>query len=77
MKKNVGTIDQSIRLVLAIGLIILSLAGWLSGLLEIVALIVAVLLVVTALVRFCPLYFPFGFNNWEKKINVKYCEFCL
>ena len=71
MKKNVGTIDQSIRLVLAIGLIILSLAGWLSGLLEIVALIVAVLLVVTALVRFCPLYFPFGFNTWEKKRNVK------
>ncbi|MFM2292778.1 MAG: hypothetical protein RIS29_2591 [Bacteroidota bacterium] len=69
MKKNVGTIDQIVRFSLAVVLVVLSLIGIISGWLEVVGLLLAVIFIITAFVRFCPLYYPFGFNSWEKKRN--------
>lgn len=63
MKKNVGQLDRKIRLVLGIVLVSLFFlidggAKWLS--------IVGVVLIVTGLVNFCPLYVPFKFNTLKK-----------
>lgn len=53
MKKNVGIIDQTIRFLIAFVAILLYFADCISGLL---AVSLFVLLAVTALVNFCPIY---------------------
>ena len=60
MKANVGSVDRAIRLVL--GLVLLSGYFWLSGAERWVAL-VGLVLVVTAGLRFCPLYTLLGINT--------------
>ncbi|MCL4482211.1 MAG: DUF2892 domain-containing protein [Bacteroidetes bacterium] len=67
MKKNMGTIDKVIRVLAAVIIAILYLTNVLTGTLGIVLLIVAVILVLTSLVAFCPLYLPFGINTDKKK----------
>lgn len=67
MKTNVGIIDKSVRIILAILFVVLSLTGVVTGVLEIILLLLAVAFVITAYYRFCPLYLPFGINTWEKK----------
>jgi hypothetical protein len=56
MKANVGNTDRVIRVILAVLLIVLGLAGVLSGTLAIVGYILSVVLLVTAAIGFCPLY---------------------
>ncbi len=67
MKKNMGTTDKVIRVLAAVIIAILYLTNVLTGTLGIVLLIVAVILVLTSLVAFCPLYLPFGINTDKKK----------
>ena len=56
MTANVGSVDRSIRIILGLALVALGfLAGW-STLGTIVSVVIGGILVVTALVRFCPLY---------------------
>lgn len=67
MKSNIGSNDKLIRLALAIVLIVLFYKEILTGTLGIAALVVALLLTVTSLVNFCPLYSIFGINTNKKK----------
>ena len=67
MKKNVGTIDKTIRLALAALAVVLYFLGAVKGTLALVVLIIAIILVVTSLVSFCPLYTLFGWNTDQKK----------
>jgi hypothetical protein len=67
MKKNVGSIDKLIRVLLAILAVILFFTHVVSGVLGIILLVLAGILVLTSLVSFCPLYFPFGINTGTKK----------
>ncbi|HOW09420.1 MAG: DUF2892 domain-containing protein [Bacteroidales bacterium] len=67
MKKNVGTIDKTVRLALAALAVVLYFLGAVKGTLALVVLIIAVLLVVTSLISFCPLYTLFGLNTDKKK----------
>ncbi|HOZ75420.1 MAG TPA: DUF2892 domain-containing protein [Flavobacterium sp.] len=53
MKKNVGIIDQAIRFLIAFTAVLLYFADCISGLL---AVSLFVLLALTAMVNFCPLY---------------------
>lgn len=66
MNKNVGSTDKIIRLVIALVLAGLFYTGTISGTLGIVALVAAVILMVTSLVNFCPLYAMLGFNSAPK-----------
>ena len=61
MKKNIGSLDRTIRLVLGVVIIVLGLVYgcWLG--------LIGVLLVVTALVRTCPVYLPFKISTICKK----------
>jgi len=67
MKKNMGTIDKVIRILVAVVLAILFFANVITGILGIVLLVLAGVFVLTSLISFCPLYWPFGINTGGKK----------
>jgi hypothetical protein len=67
MKKNMGTVDKVIRILVALVLAGLYLANVLIGTLGIILLVVAVVFVLTSFISFCPLYVPFGINTGAKK----------
>jgi len=67
MKKNMGTIDIVIRLLIAVLLIVLYFTHVISGTLAIILLIFAGIFILTSLLSFCPLYFPFGISTRSKK----------
>jgi len=67
MKKNIGTMDKVIRILLAVVVVSLYFANVLSGTLAIVLLVLSGVLVLTSLISFCPLYLPFGINTGKKK----------
>lgn len=67
MKKNIGTLDKAIRILIALVVITLYVTHVLSGTLAIVLLILSGILIVTSLLGFCPIYFPFGIQTTKKK----------
>jgi hypothetical protein len=67
MKKNMGTIDKVIRILVAIVVLVLYFTHVITGTLAIILLIVAGIFVVTSLFGFCPLYLPFGLSTKGKE----------
>lgn len=63
MKKNMGSIDRSIRILIAIIVGILYYAEIISGTTALILGIFAIIFILTSLVSFCPLYFPFGIST--------------
>ncbi len=66
MKKNMGTIDKAIRILVAVVIAILFFTNVVTGTLGIVLLVLAVVFVITSFISFCPLYWPFGINTGAK-----------
>lgn len=66
MKKNMGSTDRIIRLVLAAIMAYLYFGGVVTGTLGIVLAVVAGVFVLTSLVSFCPLYTLVGMNTCKK-----------
>jgi hypothetical protein len=67
MKKNVGTTDKIIRLLIAVLLFVLYFTGVVTGGLGIGALVVAGVLVATSLISFCGLYALIGISSCPVK----------
>lgn len=67
MKKNMGTTDRVIRILVAAVIAILYFSGTLTGILGIVLLVLAVVFLLTSFVSFCPLYAPFGISTCKTK----------
>lgn len=67
MKKNMGTADRIIRVVIAAVIAALYIADILTGTLGIVLLVLAGVFVLTSLISFCPLYAPFGLKTCPMK----------
>lgn len=67
MKKNMGINDKAIRLLIAAILGILYFTNILTGNLGIIAIIVAIIFILTSLISFCPLYAIFGINSCKTK----------
>lgn len=63
MKKNMGTMDRAIRILAAIAILVLYLAGSISGVTAIVLGVIAAAFLVTSLVGFCPGYVPLGIST--------------
>jgi hypothetical protein len=63
MKKNMGTADKVIRILVAIVIAILFFTNVLTGTLAIVLLILADIFLLTSFISFCPLYLPFGIKT--------------
>lgn len=62
-KKNIGSLDRVVRLVLALIFIALILTNVVSGALALILGILAAVFVVTSTISFCPLYFPFKLST--------------
>jgi hypothetical protein len=67
MKKNIGSTDKIIRILIAVLVGILYYTGTITGTLGIVLITVAIIFLLTGLINFCPLYAPFGLNTCKKK----------
>jgi len=67
MKKNMGNLDRSLRLMGAAVLIVLYLLNVISGTLAIVCLVIAAMLIITSFISFCPLYLPFKISTRKKE----------
>jgi uncharacterized membrane protein len=67
MKKNMGTADRIVRLLLAAVIAVLYFTNTIAGTLGIVLLILAGVFVLTSLVSFCPLYTLVGLNTCPAK----------
>jgi hypothetical protein len=67
MTKNVGTTDRIIRSVAALVLLFLILTGAVEGTLAVVLGIVALLLLVTSAVSFCPAYFALKLSTFTAR----------
>lgn len=63
MKKNMGTIDRIIRIVIAGTIAALYFAGSIGGTLGIILLALAAVLALTSAMSSCPLYLPFGIDS--------------
>ena len=67
MKKNMGSTDKLIRILIAIIIGILYFTKVITGTLGIVLLVIAIVFLLTSLISFCPLYTIFGINTCKKK----------
>lgn len=67
MKKNISGLDRWIRLAIATIIGLLYLKEIITGTLAYVLLGIGVILILTSLVKFCPLYTLFGINSCRVK----------
>ena len=67
MKHNIGKTDRIIRLILAIAFTSLFLGKVIIGTFGIILVILSAVLLLTSLIKFCPLYLPFGIKTNYKK----------
>lgn len=67
MKKNMGSADRIIRVIVAAIIAFLYFTGTITGTLGTVLLILAAVFVLTSFVSFCPLYAPFGISSCSIK----------
>jgi hypothetical protein len=67
MKKNMGTIDKVIRILVAVVVVILYFTHVISGTLAIILLALSAIFIVTSFLSFCPLYLPFGLSTRKKE----------
>ena len=63
MKKNIGTLDRTVRVLLAATIAVLYFTGTISGTLALGLGIVAVVFLATSFVGTCPAYLPFGLST--------------
>ena len=66
MKKNMGTLDRIIRLILVAIVLLLYFTDVIGGTLAIILGVVAAIFFLTSLFSFCPLYLPFGISTRKK-----------
>jgi hypothetical protein len=66
MKKNIGSTDKIIRIIVAIFVAILYFTGTINGTLALILGAFAAIMLLTSFVSFCPLYLPFGISTRKK-----------
>ena len=67
MKKNMGTTDRSIRLVIALIVAALYFTGNISGVIATIGIAVAVIFLFTSFLGVCPLYNVLGVSTCKKE----------
>jgi hypothetical protein len=66
MKKNMGSTDKIIRILIALVVGVLYYTETISGTTAIVLGAFAIIFLITSFISFCPLYLPFGINTSKK-----------
>ncbi|MEO6814248.1 MAG: DUF2892 domain-containing protein [Ginsengibacter sp.] len=69
MKANIGSIDKTVRILIAALILVLYFTNVISGILAIVLFIVAGILLVTAFINFCPIWHFLGISTRKKSIQ--------
>lgn len=67
MTKNMGNTDKVIRVLIAAAIAVLYYLDKIQGTLAYILMAVAIILLVTSLVNFCPLYKLLGINSCKIK----------
>lgn len=67
MKMNMGKVDRVIRTLLAIVIAILYFTNVISGTVGLILGIVAIVMLLTGVISFCPLYTLFGLSTRAKQ----------
>jgi hypothetical protein len=67
MKKNMGIVDKTIRILIAIVIAIIYFTNVISGTTAIILGILAIVFALTAFISFFPLYLPFGIHTGKKE----------
>lgn len=67
MKKNMGSTDKLIRILLAIVFSVLYFTGTVTGTAGIILLVLGGVFLFTSLISFCPLYTLLGINTCKVK----------
>lgn len=63
MKKNMGSFDRTLRIILAVVLALLIAFNQLTGVAAIIFGIIAIAFIITGIIGFCPIYAPFRINT--------------
>ena len=66
MKKNMGSLDRTVRIIVAALVAVLYFMGMIQGTSAIILSVLAVVLLLTSSVSFCPIYAIFGINTCKK-----------
>lgn len=69
MKKNMGSADRVIRVLIALIIATLYFMEVISGTVAIVLLVLAAVFILTSLISTCPLYMPFGISTCKTEKN--------
>ncbi len=67
MKKNMGTIDKTIRILIAVVIFVLDYTKVIQGTFATILIIIGAIFIVTSIISFCPLYLPFGISTCKKE----------
>jgi di/tricarboxylate transporter len=67
MKKNIGTVDKVIRILIAVVVVTLYFTNVISGTLAIILLVLSAILVVTSLISACPIYLLLSLSSRKKE----------
>lgn len=67
MKKNMGSTDRLIRILVAVIIAVLYFTNQISGTAAIILEVFAIVFVATSFISFCPLYLPFGISTRKKQ----------
>lgn len=67
MKKNMGSSDKGIRIVIALVIAALYYFNVIEGTLAYVLMAFTLIFLLTSFISFCPLYLPFGISTCKKK----------
>lgn len=67
MKQNMGTIDRSLRTLIAIVIAILYFTGQITGTAALVLGLFAVVFLLTSFMGFCPLYLPLKLSTKKEQ----------
>lgn len=67
MKKNMGSTDKIIRILIALVIGVLYYTKIIEGTVALVLGALAIIFLLTSFISFCPLYLPFGISTHRKK----------
>ncbi|HCV43248.1 MAG TPA: DUF2892 domain-containing protein [Bacteroidetes bacterium] len=63
MKKNIGTTDRAIRIIVAVVISLLLLTQLIAGVVGTILGLLAIVFLLTSVFSFCPLYVPFKIST--------------
>lgn len=67
MKANIGSVDKTVRILLAVAVLVLYLTNIISGTLAIILFAAAVILLITVFINFCPIWHFLGISTRKKE----------